>query len=663
MRNLCQHFNASTPECKKHSKCASVLVLLCAASGAEAETPAVTLFDMALEDLMQIKITASTLTDESLKTAPASVTVFTRKDIQDLGVRSLDQLMNHVPGYQNAGVSDSNSSLTHYSSRGRRIVGATREVLVLLDGVRLNDERTGGLLLDNISLGNIERVKFMRGPGSSIYGSNAFMGVIQLVSSSTRNDVTASVGNVGWRSASVSKSWGTAGGDHGSLYINADHRDGDERAVYNPATKTYTDSQSPYSGKELYLQAQWGNWRVKWHPREVTTEDFYQLGRFDNAVNSNAIRQNPFFIGYERVLDDNWTVEANAQYFTSDVFYRYNFGTPAAPKIYELFADTGESQLASTLFWQRHARKGLLGLELRRPDLSSRYVETIAGVSRAGAALGGKDERLYHSVFAQWSSELWSGASYILGGRYDDDAFVGSHFSPRTGLIQQLSESQTLKLLYGEAFRSPTRVELDSIVSGGAPQVGNPNIKPEIAKTTELIWSHYRDQHYLSATLFNTRISDPITITQVVPRVYQNAGEESVSGVEIEWLWSFATEWKWRSNASFFRPSNDLTPEVSRLWGVDLTWKAQPWTVTLSDIYKNSVKDADNSSVGFHRLSASSLASLYANYRVSEKWNVFLRVDNLLDRQTLAPANSASNTVGLPVPGRALELGIRWQFD
>lgn len=620
------------------------------------------LFKLSLDELLEVTISGATRFDEHLRSVPASTSVFTQDDIRDLGVHSLDQLMNHAPGFQNAGISDSNSSLTHYSSRGRRIVGATREVLILLDGERLNNERSGGLLVDNISLANIERVEFIRGPGSSIYGSNAFLGVINLVSTTTRRNAAVSLGNAGWRSVTINDHKGYSEGDFVSLFVHSNQRDGEQKEYFNPATKTFNESRRPYTGNELYLQAKWRDWYVSFHPREVSTEDFYELDRFDTAVNSNVIRQYPFVVSYKRMLDAHWSMEANVQYAVSDVYYRYNFGTPSAPEIYELLADTQEIQGASTFFWQQDTRKGLFGFEFRQPDLDSSYVETVAGVSTFGEALGGKDERLYRSTFAQWSSELWSNASYILGGRYDDDAFVGSHFSPRSGLIQQISDTQNIKLLYGEAFRSPTRVELDSVFSRGAPQVGNPNLMPEIAKTIELIWSHYQDRHYLTSTLFNTEIQDRIAITQTVPRVYQNAGDERIKGVELEWRWGFASQWTLNARASYFNPSNKFTPESSQLWGMDLIWKAAPLTATLSHSYKGAVKDADNSSAGFHRLPSFNLTALYLNYRVDTEVETFLRIDNLLNQDKLSAANGARNTVGLPIPGRAVVLGVIWNF-
>ncbi|MES2675967.1 MAG: TonB-dependent receptor [Pseudomonadota bacterium] len=620
------------------------------------------LLDIPLEELINIKIKSATLTDESLLTIPAAVTIFTQQQIQELGINSLDELMNHVPGYQNAGVSDSNCALPSYSSRGRRITGATREVLVLLDGMRLNNERTGGLQLNNISLSNIDRVEFIRGPGSSIYGSNAFMGVINLVSSQDRREITASVGSGDWRALSASGSLSDSENLRASIFINLSEQAGDTQAYFNPATKTYTDSQSPFSNAELYLQIQSGNWSFKWHPHQVTTAEFYELGRFDKTLNDNRLAQNAFFIGYAYNLNDAWSFTANTQYTINDTYYRYNFGTPTDIKIYEVEANNQETQLAANLLWQQNSSKWLMGLELRQPDLSSTSTETIANIATTKSALTGESHRLYTAAFVQWSSDLWQGASYILGNRYDHDSFTEGRFSPRLGLIQQVSESQNFKLLYGEAFRSPTRVELNSAFSAGAPQIGNPDLTPEIAKTTELIWNYYYDEHLFSATLFHAKIVDTIAIVQTVPRSYINKDEETIRGLEVEYLWNINSTWRIRSNASVFDNSNALTPEASRLWGIDLIWNAKPWTLTFSHNYKNDVKDADNSTVGFHTLNARRLGSLYANYDSNQHWNIFFRVDNLFNKHLRAPADNPANTVGVQLPERKLSLGAGWSF-
>ena len=88
--------------------------LLLAISHSPQAADNVDLFSLSLEELVTVKITAATLTEENLKTAPYSVTVFDREQIRQLGASTLEELMNHVPGFQTY---VSNVSITAYSYR------------------------------------------------------------------------------------------------------------------------------------------------------------------------------------------------------------------------------------------------------------------------------------------------------------------------------------------------------------------------------------------------------------------------------------------------------------------------------------------------------------------------------------------------------------------
>ena len=140
------------------------------------------LLAMPLKDLLDIKITSSTLQEEDIRSVPSAITVITRDEIRRLGATKLEEIVKLVPGFQTArlGVSGTHNTLV---SRGRRLGSAGKEVLVLLDGRRLQEDFAGGIQFLNrqVSLDNAQRVEFIRGPGSTIYGTNAFLGVVNIV--------------------------------------------------------------------------------------------------------------------------------------------------------------------------------------------------------------------------------------------------------------------------------------------------------------------------------------------------------------------------------------------------------------------------------------------------------------------------------------------------
>ena len=154
------------------------------------------LLSMSLEELLQIKVTGSTLTAENIKTVPSAVTVFSHEEIKRMGMDTLDELMNLVPGFQSYRSSFS-SMLYPFSSRGRRIALPASEILIMVDGQRLDEPRTSGsaVIVPKFPLMNIERVEFIRGPGAAVYGSNAMMGVVNIITRSNNNELSASYGS------------------------------------------------------------------------------------------------------------------------------------------------------------------------------------------------------------------------------------------------------------------------------------------------------------------------------------------------------------------------------------------------------------------------------------------------------------------------------------
>ena len=101
------------------------------------------LFSMSLEELLQVPITGSTLTEENLLSVPSAVTVYTHQEIKNLGLDYLDELANIVPGFQSSRSAQSQLQ-NPISSRGRLISLEASELLVLIDGQRVDGPRSNG---------------------------------------------------------------------------------------------------------------------------------------------------------------------------------------------------------------------------------------------------------------------------------------------------------------------------------------------------------------------------------------------------------------------------------------------------------------------------------------------------------------------------------------
>lgn len=122
------------------------------------------------------------------------------------------------------------------------------------------------------------------------------------------------------------------------------------------------------------------------------------------------------------------------------------------------------------------------------------------------------------------------------GGRYDNHKFFGSHISPRFGIVYNPMNKNVFKLLYGEAYRAPVPREL-LIAKSSNWASGNPNLEPEIIKTIEAEWKHYFSKKIESKlSYFNNRIKDIIQKGNDATgdRIYLNTGKQKSQGIELE---------------------------------------------------------------------------------------------------------------------------------
>ena len=156
------------------------LALLVAGSPAWAQGPggeAGDIEDFSLEDLLNPTVSTATKSKRSLEQSPSIVSVFLREDIERLQVRQLIDLLAHVPGFYEV----SSQLERNVAIRGVH-ASAPYHFVVLLDGLPMNDFLFSSSSPDNFSLELAERVEIIRGPGSAIYGANALMGVVNIIS-------------------------------------------------------------------------------------------------------------------------------------------------------------------------------------------------------------------------------------------------------------------------------------------------------------------------------------------------------------------------------------------------------------------------------------------------------------------------------------------------
>jgi iron complex outermembrane receptor protein len=538
------------------SRTCAAVVGVCAclsatAAGAAApqEGPQVSdLVGMDLEQLMQIEVgqvVGASRREQSVHDAPSSVTVLTAAQIRDHGYRTLAEALRSVPGLHVT--NDRNYS--YLAVRGFYVPGDyNSRVLVLVDGHRLNYGVYGGASLGYeapVDVASLERIEVIRGPGSSLYGSNAFFAVVNLVTKKggAAQGLTVDAEAGEWDTYLGRVTWGSKFGDGSELFLSARAYTSDGSALF------YEDYASgPWGGitrhgdyeRAQQLQARWdsGPWSVSagfaWREKGLPTGAFGTV--FETDANRTIDAQGYFDVGWKSASDDGRTTQANLRY--DDYYYtgRYIYddtGSGGPPDLDYRDRTTARTLSAEALHSMPGKWKDRLtfGAEVRFNFQADQYNED----NFYGELLDDRRDNLNGGVFAQDEIELGESTTLVLGGRFDHYEWFGGVFTPRLALVRHLGEHATAKLLYGEAYRAPTEYEL--YYGDGTTQLGNDDLDPERIRTLEGILATKLGAGLEgSISVFHNELDDMIVLAPGAGGVlaFENADASEADGVEVE---------------------------------------------------------------------------------------------------------------------------------
>jgi outer membrane receptor protein involved in Fe transport len=504
---------------------------------AAAETTDLT--QLPLEQLMTLEVTTASKFPQTLREAPSAVTVIGAEDIRAYGYRTLADVLRSIPGLY---ISDDRN----YSFIGAR--GFSRpgdyntRLLLLVDGNRLNDGIYDSALVGTefiLDVDLIERVEFAPGPGSAIYGSNAFFGVINVITRKGRNlhgtELAASAASYQTGSVRVSHGQRTANGlemllsasAYGSNGQNLYYPEYDSPASNNGIAENLDgDRNRQFFGKLAYRDWSFETGYAS-RTKDIPTASFYQVFNQPGARTTDK----QFFtnLRYENTLTPTLDLQANASYGQYRYDGQYMYGTVNRDHSLGDWWST-ELRLLSRAF---SGHKLLVGGEYRHDmhrdqenfDVSPYFVYLRDNRTKRAYALYVQDE------WAVTASTLLN-----LGVRHDGSDTDESSTNPRLALIQKFGTSTTGKLLYGSAFRSPNVYEKYYVTDGSTFKT-NPDLTSENINTLELVLEHYLNQDFrVGGSLFTYRIHNLISLTTDPADgllVFRNLGDVATRGVEL----------------------------------------------------------------------------------------------------------------------------------
>lgn len=536
-------------------------------------------------------VSIATGVSQPLSTAPAAATVITADDIRRMGAVDLNQVLETVPGLH-VGVSSLRFSPV-YSIRGIH-TDKNPQVLVLVNGTPITQSFLGDRGAHfNLPVESIRRIEVIRGPGSAVYGADAFAGVIDII---TKSGPDYQGVHTGIRAGSfdTAAAWGMYGerinGIDIALSIEASRTDGDDsRTVTSDAQSVFdqifgtTASLAPGSfstgakridtridlGTEAWFARFW-NWRqldLGVGPGLTQALDPSGQGKVDNYLVEAGLR--------EQRISDDWTAEARISLMDINTKSRQTLfpaGTvlpigadgnvnPLSPAGIVAFPDglVGNPEVyeqhwrldAVSLYHGMQHHVWRVGAGIYYSELSTKEAKnygpgvidgTVSPVdgtlTTVSGALGFMPEESrtvqYLSVQDQWSfAPDWD---LTAGVRYDRYSDFGSTVNPRAALVWNARQDLTAKLLYGRAFRAPSFAELFTV--NNPVGLGNPDLDPETIDTYELAFDYHPTfDTRIGASLFKYKIQDLIRFvpdSSGTSAIAANTTGQDGHGLELE---------------------------------------------------------------------------------------------------------------------------------
>ena len=552
----------------------------------------------ALLETAQVEVGVASRGTTSVERAPGAVTVVTEAQMRALGARTLEDVLRSLPGFD---VQRDTLGRPRVAVRGAGLsasAGGGDEVLVLLNGQRLNEAVTGSATSVNLELSveHLSRIEVWRGVGTALYGAGAARAVIDLISTSPRDfqgiQLQAELGSFGsqrygLRLAQTFKGLSFSGlvlwsdSDGPSLDVPADRQTARDLAAPPGSAPVSLAPSSVQDGREVFQATYQLGFRdlwLQWHSKREETQGFVgfadTLGR-DNALD---LRQDALALGYTRRTSQG-RFEARGTLMKTRTGETLNtappgfgFETPEGQVVFPSGVyqqdEFDTSRLAGELSFERrsgtHALAG--GLELAHERTEDLYVRSnldyltgqlLTDVSDVPGAV----EARSRDTFALWLQDGWSRGRTTLTGSLRYDAFddVDDQLAPRAALQVRLGGGFDARALYARGWRVPSFQELAFDLPG---RLANPALRASVSDTAELALVRRWHDGWVSANGFWSREQDPIRLPgeydPAVAQAWANVGDLTTRGVELEGQWSFGLDGAAFANLTWQQPRQEV---------------------------------------------------------------------------------------------------------
>ncbi|MFJ5366837.1 TonB-dependent receptor domain-containing protein [Pectobacterium punjabense] len=495
-------------------------------------------------------VVTATQTKHTTLSAPASVSVITRAELEKMSVNNISDAVKKLPGI------NINPS-TSYGRNEIKIRGMKADyTLLLINGRRVNsrDALAGNMGndfdLSAIPISAIERVEVIRGPMSSLYGADALGGVINVILNQPSNELK---GEIGYNITSPMEG---SGGDHNRLngYISGPLientllgsllADGGERDAWKTeqSVNRNTDALEKRDNYSVMGNLTWliddqqsldfdatyakDDRDVRWNNYGATVRNIQKMERLGLGLTHNGSWDN---------------VDTRLRYFYENV---------------ELMDNSQLNNGKADITQDNHTIDGQVSGYLGDHLLTGGGEYRLTSLKHSMNLPNGTIDVSQGALFLQDEFKL-SDLALTFGGRVDKHETYGTEFSPRAYATYNLTDNWVVKGGVSKAFKAPSIAQSSESYAiaacrGRCQTVGNPDLKPETSISYEVGTAYEAERFGTGVTLFNNDIKDMIQVQtwdRVATRLtYENVNKARIQGIETSFWVDVTDDLNWTTN-------------------------------------------------------------------------------------------------------------------
>jgi outer membrane receptor protein involved in Fe transport len=649
--------------------CAAVCLLIASAAFAQVPQPdgqkppedskqdsAANPFLVDLDSLANMKVTTASKFSEQLSDAPSDITVVSQDELQRFGGLTLAEILNRVAGLN--GSSSYFQDRSTIAARGDQSRLDSGHILLLINGRPVREVIEGGVdsdILESFPVSILEQIEVIKGPGSVLYGSDAFSGVINLITKKAVSDSISvrAAGGLG-SAATTSAEAMLVRGDFSLVAAGQYHQFPLWSTIYgSPAGPTNPESFKSASlrddGAGGYLGINYKGFSF------MSSYTGVEEGTFVRGYIGDVRWKKGFAdLGYSLKVSRKWQMNFN---------FTYNRTVQDAPDYPSILRDSHEALLEWTNFYTFSESDRLTFGALFSHDAG---VETVLSKPSFIDANG---QRSSGAFYAQYEHKLTDDLKLIGGFQANKIGNIALNVVPRFGILWNPAAHVTLKALYGGAFRAPS---LDETLLTFPALKGNPNLVPETVGTLDLQASYQTHHLLLSADYFHSRQNDLILKdANVFPNIYMNSVTPAIfQGVDSEGKYYFRKSWLLMGSA-LYQANHDsditeLSPIPAFSAKAGLSYQSPSGAdVSVFDAYQGHIPGyslaLNPRPNAFHSVSAHLRIDLTRRWVKTDHQGIaaFLYADNLTNTPVWLPAWGSGQPNTIPVNrGRTIFFGM-----